>query len=253
MDESRSGTLIIALKTKEGDVVFASDMLAVLDNIKVKEQKIENKKGILIGGSGKLSCFQVWANKVEEIADELKSEESINEIRKRLREEYVKVKNDYLESIGDEENQLGSWVVESLVVFKHNDLRILRINNDGSDEEYTEFMAIGSGTEIAYGLGAFLLKETPKLEKALEIAYLIIKNVEEKDAYVGYGVDMWVYKRDGEIKHLTQTEIEKIKNESEKLERRILNAIYGKEESFEIREEKNEKEKQVYKNKLRVS
>jgi len=248
MTKTKKGTLIIALRTEEGNVVMASDTLESLDVIKLYGEKIINKKGILMGDSGIVSSCQAFEENIKKILKDIKENKGISEIRKKIRRVYTSTKRSYLESLGKEEDEESSvWAVEAILVFSlKNKLRILRISNEGMDEKIDHnFVAVGSGDEMAYAVSNLLIKEPPKLENTLTAAHLIVESVVKTNVTVGGDVDIWIYNKNGEVKHLTKEEIEKVKERSKKLQEEIHNIIYRVEkEGFTIRStEEKEKNK----------
>jgi len=250
MDQVHSGTVVIALRTKEGHVILASDTaITVGESMRVSGIKITNKKGILIGTDGVVYLSQLFKDDIEEAAEEIKNKESLNEKKFKIWESLVRVKNRSIALIGNntqKEVPPENVSMDAILVLPHNgEIKILQMDPEGTIVEFPDFIAIGS-CEKVFPLAKIFFKEPLKLENALRAVYLVLESVSKTDPHVE-GADIWVYTREGGIKHLSQKEIEKIAREANKLEREIWRVVYaererktGTEKEFGIRERTSE-------------
>jgi len=238
--ESKTQTLIVAYRTKEGDVILASDTLLSLgDVVKIENaHKIVEKEGILVGCAGYLHFFQLFEDKIGEIAKEIKKEESIINIKFKLMGGYKEIKERYLELFEEEANSEEARA-EAILVFPYkNEIKILRMV-DGKIEEYTNgLVAVGFPTVphflLGYAFRVYKLNRPLKKGEALPIIYQIFKTVEENSNAVG-GIDVWIYTKNGKIKHLKEEQLEKINNKFE--EKRgfgIRKALAEEKDGFDI-------------------
>jgi ATP-dependent protease HslVU (ClpYQ) peptidase subunit len=250
MDQARSGTVVIALRTKEGHVILASDTaITVGGDMKISGIKITNKKGILIGTDGVVYLSQLFKDDIEEVAEEIKNKESLNEKKFMIWESLVRVKNRSIELMGNngqKEIPSENVSIDAILVLPHNgEIKILQMDPNGTIVEFPDFIAIGS-CEKVFPLAKIFFKEPLKLENALRAVYLVLESISKTDPYVE-GADIWIYTKEGEIKHLSQKEIEKIAKEANKLEKEIWKVVYAErerktktEKEFDIRERTSE-------------
>jgi 20S proteasome alpha/beta subunit len=236
---SKSMTLIVAYKTKEGNVILASDTLAVReDSTKVESSKIMKVEDILIAQSGFSSCCQNIDIEIKKALEKFKKEKEIGRKRALIREAVDEARYSYKKSCKDKTRK---WEVKSLLVFHHNDeVKILEICEDGSDTEVEEnFVAIGSGAKPAKAVYHNLhLDEPTNLQDALPAIYSLFNSV-EKTLITVEGFDVWIYMKNKKIKHLSKKEIEEIKKESINLDNKISKIVHkeNRKINLNIREE----------------
>jgi len=244
MDQVKTGTLVIAVRTKEGHVILASDTaLTIGESAKVSGIKITNKKGILIGSAGVGYLSQLFEDEIEENAEEIINQQTINEMKFKIWECFIRVKTRAIELLSAEmkEIPINEIFLNSILILKHNnEIKILEMDSDGGLVEFSDFIAIGSSDKV-FPLVKILFKKPLKLENALKAVYLIINSVSKTDPYVD-GMDIWLYTKDGEIKHFSRREIKEIAKEASRLEKEIWKLVYAEremkteKEKFEIRE-----------------
>jgi 20S proteasome alpha/beta subunit len=253
MNQVKTGTVIIAVRTIEGHVILASDTaLTIGESARVSGIKITNKKGILIGSAGVGYLSQLFEDEIEENAEEIINQQTINEMKFKIWECFMGVKTRAIELLGAEMEEVpkDEIFLNSILVLKHNnEIKILEMDSDGCLVEFPDFIAIGSTNKVL-PLAKILFKKPLKLENALKAVYLIINSISKTDPYVD-GIDIWLYKKDGEIKHFSQMEIRKIAREASRLEKEIWKLVYAEremkteKEKFDIREEYKEKFKPI--------
>jgi 20S proteasome alpha/beta subunit len=245
MNQVKTGTVIIALRTIEGHVILASDTaLTIGESARVSGIKITNKKGILIGSAGVGYLSQLFEDEIEENAEEIINQQTINEMKFKIWECFIRVKTRAIGLLGAEMEEVPKdekIFLNSILVLKHNnEIKILEMDSNGCLVEFPDFIAIGS-TDKVLPLAKILFKKPLKLENALKAVYLIINSVSKTDPYVD-GMDIWLYTKDGEIKHFSRREIRKIAREASRLEKEIWKLVYAEremkteKEKFEIRE-----------------
>jgi len=253
MNQVKTGTVIIALRTKEGHVILASDTaLTIGESARVSGIKITNKKGILIGSAGVGYLSQLFEDEIEENAEEIINQQTINEKKFMIWECFNRVKTRAIELLGAEMEEIPTDVIllNSILILKHNnEIKILEMDSYGCLVEFSDFIAVGSSDKV-FPLAKILFKEPLKLENALKAVYLVINSVSKTDPYVD-GMDIWLYKKDGGIKHFSQREIEEIAKEASRLEKEIWKLVYAEremkteKEKFDIREGHKEKFKPI--------
>jgi 20S proteasome alpha/beta subunit len=226
-------TLILAIGCSEGAVLAADSASSdLVHGVKHSVTKLKQlgERSIIWGGAGDVGLLQkieVEIEDLEEGAGTLTSQCKF--IRKHVADAH-RDSREFHVPFPSGDYQLPARA-DVIFVFPYGQkAHILNIDTDCKDwlvtAEHGEFLALGSGAQLAQALFRLHLSGTRTLEEGKVIAYRILDDAIEIAAYgLGHPINVWAITANGEVHKLDDDKLDALKQSSELWRQREREAL----------------------------
>ena len=214
----QTGTTLVGVVTNDA-VVIGADKRATLGGVFIAHKKFDKvfliTDKIAVATAGNISDVQLLLKITQ-------AELKLKRLRTKTEPTVKEVANLFATLTYENIRKLSPLIAVTAFIIGGNDVKgnwLYEIGVDGSVAEYNDFVSVGSGSVLAYGVLESLYKKDLKREEAIQLVIKALNAAMQRDTGTGSGLDIVVIDEKG-AKRVIEQEAEIIMKETKRKEKK---------------------------------